>query len=103
MTEALTIAFMAACAATCAAALAFVARYAMHTWWRTGEGRNLMLMSLCVASIFGWLLLRPWLEVPRVARVGMDLGITLGVLGVVLSRHRLLTRADREAATPEED
>ena len=102
MTEALDIAFLAACGVTSLAALAFVCRYATRTWWHTPEGRNLMYMSLCVFAIFGWLVLRPWLDVPHVARVAMDLTITLGVLVVVLGRHRLLTNSDREDVTEKE-
>jgi hypothetical protein len=97
MMNALDVAFLAACALTCAAALAFVGRYSVRTWWRTGAGWNLMCMSLCVAAIFGWLLLRPFLDIPHWVRTSLDLAITLAVCAVVLWRHVLLTRADHEA------
>jgi len=94
----LDLAFLAACAVTSATALAFVGRYSLRTWWRTAGGKNLMAMSLCVFAIFGWLTLRPFLDVPAWVRTVMDLTITLAVLAVVAWRHVLLTRADREAA-----
>ena len=101
MSQVLDAAFLVACAVVWAAAISFVGRYAMHTWWRTAEGKNLMYMSLCVAAIFGWLPVRVFLDVPHEVRTGIDLLITLGVLVVGLGRHRLLTDADRDAASKE--
>jgi len=93
----LEIAFMVACAVTSATALTFVGRYSMRTWWRTAGGKNLMAMSLCVVAIFGWLTMRPFLDLPHWVRTLLDLTITVAVFLVVAWRHVLLSRADREA------
>ena len=104
MTHALEIARGVCFALVLLAALAFVGRYSVHTWWRTPEGQNLMHMSLCVVGIFGWLTLRPYLAISEGIIVGIDTGVSLAALVVVLARHRLLTVADRDAAAanPEE-
>ena len=104
MTNALEIARAVCFALVLLAALAFVGRYSVHTWWRTPEGQNLMHMSLCVVGIFGWLTLRPHLAISDGFRAGIDTGVGVAVLAVVLARHRLLTVADRDAAAtdPEE-
>ena len=104
MTNALVLARGVCFALVLLAGLAFVGRYSVHTWWRTPEGQNLMHMSLCVVGIFGWLTLRPYLAISEGIIVGIDTGVSLAALVVVLARHRLLTVADRDAAAadPEE-
>ena len=80
-----------------ATAFAFVARYAMHTWWRTFEGRNLMAVTLVVAVTYTLSALMPWLRVSDFALAVIACVVFAAMLAVLIQRHWLLTRADREA------
>lgn len=105
MTHALMIAAQILTWAVAVAAFVFVGRYATHTWWRTAEGQNLMSMSLVVAVTFGLSGLMPWLRVSLFAKALIACVAFAAMLAVIVQRHWLLTRADRDAATqpdPEE-
>lgn len=98
MTEALLVAAQILTWAVCVSALTFVGRYATHTWWRTFEGQNLMFMSLVVAAAFGLSGLMPWLKVSLTVKALIACLVFAAMLAVILQRHWLLTRADREVA-----
>lgn len=91
---------------------AFVARYAMRTWWRSLEGRNLMAFTFMFAVTWAATGLSPVLNVPLWALLLIQLFIQLAWVWVLIRRHWMLTAADREVeaeraaaaeANPKED
>jgi hypothetical protein len=101
MTEALLLAAQLLTWAVCAAAFTFVGLYAVHTWWRTIEGQNLMAVTLIVAVTYGMTGLMPWLRVSITAQAIIACVLLASMLAVIIQRIWLLRRADREARTGE--
>lgn len=79
-----------------AIAAAFVGRYAMRTWWRSLEGRNLMAFTLMFGVTWGVTGLSPVLDLPLWALLLIQLVIELVWVWVLIRRHWMLTNADRE-------
>ena len=96
MTHALMIAAQILTWAVAVAAFVFVGRYATRTWWRTAEGQNLMAVTLVVAVSYGLTGLMPWLKVSDDVAL-LIVCIAFGAMfAVILQRHWLLTKANRE-------
>ena len=101
MTEALLITARALAWCVAIAAWTFVFRYAVHTWWRTREGWNLMLVTLILALTFTLVGLMPWLAVTATTKYAIACIAYAAMFGVICQRIWLLSRSD--ATPPEED
>ena len=97
MTTALVIARSALVWACCIAALSFVLRYSRRPWWLSLEGRHLMFFTLTVGATFFLMGLLPYLAMSREVKGVIAIVAYGSMLVALVQRHRLLSRADRDA------